>query len=92
MPNDAREAERAWWPGDFASATGGSSAPAADDRLRSRASTPPTAGTKLEALRELAPVKSPGRAKLSARVSPATLGQGDPSLYFVFMNGDLVLS
>ncbi len=39
MPNDAREAERARWPGDFASATGGSSAPAADDRLRSHAST-----------------------------------------------------
>ena len=63
MPNDAREAERAWWPGDLAAAIGGSSAPAADDRLRSRASTPPMAGTQLEALRELALAKSPGRAK-----------------------------
>ena len=74
MPNDAREAERAWWPGDFASSTGGSSAPAADDRLHSRASTPPKAGTKLEALRELASSKSPDRAKLSVRVSPPRWG------------------
>ncbi len=27
MPNDAREAKRAWWPGDFSAAIGGSSAP-----------------------------------------------------------------
>ena len=68
MPNDAREAERARWPGDFAAAIGGSSAPAADDRLRSRVSTPPQAGIMLEMLRELALEKSPGRAEPKARV------------------------
>jgi len=36
-------------------------------------------GTKLEALRELALAKSSGRAKPSARVNPATLGQGERS-------------
>lgn len=102
MPDDACAAKRAWWPGDFASATGGSSAPADDDcpdlyfllidgglggpnfcfaeidkywdRLHSRASTPPIAGTNLEAFRELASPKSPGRAKMSARVSPPRWG------------------
>ena len=39
MANDAHEAKRARWPGDFASVNGGSSSPATDDRLRSRAST-----------------------------------------------------
>jgi len=58
MSNDAREAEQVWWPGNFASATG---------------------GTDLEALRELALAKFPGRAKPSARVSPATLGQNERS-------------
>ena len=48
--------------------------PAAADRLRSRASPPPKAGTMLEALRELAAAKSPGRAKPSARVSPPRWG------------------
>ena len=47
---------------------------AADDRLHSRASTPQIARTMLEALRELAPAKSPGRAKPSARVSPPRWG------------------
>ena len=56
---------------------------AAADHLHSRASTPQIARTMLEALRELAATKSPGRAKPNARVSPPRWG-GRPKSLFCF--------